>query len=486
MEIRYNQTTSYEGKWGAMLAIGLGVFMGALDMSIINISLPTLMEELDTKFATIQWVVIGYILVITSTMLGAARMGDMYEKKMLNIWGLLLFTLGSLLCGFSPNVGWLIAFRVLQGLGAVIMQALGIAIIVEAFPPQERGRALGIMGSIISVGISLGPAIGGLIIGMVGWRWIFLIKVPLGIIALFASFKFLPKVAPRQVGQSFDVIGALILLITLGCFALGMTFGQNQGFKNGLVQALLVIPVVGIILFLTVEKKVKYPMIDLTLFRDVLLSLHLMMGFFSFITLGGIFLIPFFLQLVKHYTPQQIGLIMMVTPVSVALFSLLSGVLSDRFGTQGLSIIGLLILAGGCLSISTLDSEVSVFGYLVRMFPLGVGLGTFQSPNNSAIMGAAPPERLGVASGLLSLTRSLGQTTGMPIMGAIFTSTLLASAKMTTLSSITDAPPEAMVSGLTTTYRIGGIFIIISTLLTMMALWIEKKRESKRGEKVSW
>lgn len=481
MEIRYNQTTSYEGKWGAMLAIGLGVLMGALDMSIINISLPTLMEQLDTKFATIQWVVIGYILVITSTILGAARMGDMYEKKMLNIWGLLLFTLGSLLCGFSPNVGWLIAFRVLQGLGAVMMQALGTAIIVEAFPPQERGRALGIMGSIISVGISLGPAIGGVIIGMVGWRWIFLVNVPLGIIALFASFKFLRKIAPRQVDQSFDVIGALILLITLGCFALGMTFGQNQGFKNGLVQSLLAIPVVGIILFLTIEKKVKYPMVDLTLFRDISFSLHLMMGFFSFITLGGIFLIPFFLQLVKHYTPQQIGLIMMVTPVSVALFSLLSGMLSDRFGTQGLSMIGLLILAGGCLSISTLDSEVSVFGYLVRMFPLGVGLGTFQSPNNSAIMGTAPPERLGVASGLLSLTRSLGQTTGMPIMGAVFTSTLLLSAKMTTLSSITDAPPNALVSGLTTTYRIGGIFIIVSTLITMMTLWIERKRGSKRS-----
>ena len=163
METIENQIESHEGKWGAMLAISLGVFMGSLDMSIINISLPTLLEQLDTKFATIQWVVIGYNLVITSTMLGAARMGDLYGKKKLYGWGLFIFTVASLLCGFSPSVGWLIAFRILQGFGAVMMYALGSAIIVEAFPPQERGRALGIVGSIASVGISLGPAIGGVI-----------------------------------------------------------------------------------------------------------------------------------------------------------------------------------------------------------------------------------------------------------------------------------------------------------------------------------
>ncbi len=459
-----------------MLAVGLGVFMGALDMSIINISLPTLLEQLETNFATVQWVVIGYVLVITSTMMGAARMGDMYEKKKLNNWGLALFTIGSLLCGFAPNVGWLIGFRVLQGLGAVLMQALGIAIIVEAFPPWERGRALGIMGSIISVGISLGPAIGGIIIGMVGWRWIFLIKVPLGIIAIIASLRFLPKVAPRQVNQRFDVLGAIVLLVTLGCFALGMTIGQIHGFMNGPVLTMLSLAFIGIITFLGIEKRVRQPMVDLTLFRNISFGLNLMMGFFAFITLGGVFIMPFFLQLVKHYTPQQIGLIMMITPVTVALVSLLSGMLSDRFGTRALTIIGLFILAGGCYSISTLNEEVGVVGYLIRMFPLGLGLGAFQSPNNSAIMGAAPPERLGVASGLLSLTRSLGQTTGMPIMGAIFTATLMTSAEMTALSSMTEVPPQALVSGLTNTYLIGAIFLIITTFITIIVLWINGRK----------
>jgi len=480
METQKTTIPSYEGKWGAMLAIGLGIFMGSLDMSIINISLPTLLEQLDTKFATIQWVVIGYNLVITSTMLGAARMGDMYGKKKLYGWGLFIFTVTSLLCGFAPDVGWLIAFRILQGFGAVLMYALGSAIIVEAFPPQERGRALGIVGSIASVGISLGPAIGGVIIGMMGWRWIFLLKVPLGVISLFASLKFLPKIPPRRLDERFDILGALIVFITLGSFALGMTFGQNQGFRDSLVQGLLLISTLGVVIFLNVEKKVKNPMVDLTLFRNMPFSLNLMMGFFSFITLGGVFLIPFYLQLVKQYTPQQIGLIMMVTPVSVALFAFTSGVLSDRFGTRGLSLIGLLFMAAGSFSISTLNADTDVIGYLLRMAPLGLGLGLFQSPNNSAIMGEAPPERLGVASGLLSLTRSLGQTTGMPIMGVVFTVSIITSTQITHFSSITQVPPDALVRGLTSTYRIGGIFILIFTLLTMMALWINQKRLLKK------
>jgi MFS family permease len=187
---------------------------------------------------------------------------------------------------------------------------------------------------------------------------------------------------------------------------------------------------------------------------------------------------PFFLELVKHYSPQQVGLIMMVTPAAVGLIAPISGTLSDRYGTRGISMAGLLIIAGGCLSISTLNPDVGVLGYLLRLCPLGIGLGLFLSPNNSAIMGAAPPDRLGVASGLLSLTRSLGQTIGMPIMGTLFTSTLLASAKMPTLTDITTAPTQALVTGLTSTYRIGAVLIFASVLLAMVVLWFDKKRKA--------
>jgi MFS family permease len=326
-----------------MLAVGMGVFMGTLDMSIINVSLPTLVKQLQTTFPTIQWVILGYVLVVTSMMLGAARLGDMFRKKGLYVGGLIIFTVGSLLCGVSPNVGWLIAFRILQGCGAVMMQALGTAIIVEVFPPYERGRAMGIIGSIVSVGIALGPAVGGLIIGMIGWRWIFLVNVPIGIITLLISLYFVPSTASREGNQSFDLAGALIMLVTLVCFALGMTMGQNYGFGNLTVQGLIIIAGVGLISFMIIENKIHQPMIDLSLFRNILFSLSLLMGLLSFVVTGGVFLIPFFLELVKGYPTHQVGIMMMVTPVLMGIIAPLSGWLSDRFGTRGISLIGLLI-----------------------------------------------------------------------------------------------------------------------------------------------
>ncbi|MFC1838309.1 MFS transporter [Thermodesulfobacteriota bacterium] len=475
MEKSSNIIYSPEEKWGAMLAITTGMFMSALDMSIINISLPTLMVQLNTKFLAVQWVMISYNLVMTSVMMGAARMGDMHDKKKLNSWGLLLFTIGSLLCGFSPNVGWMIAFRVLQGLGAVIIHALGMALVAESFPPGERGRVMGIIGAVSSVAFALGPAIGGLIIAAGGWRWIFLFKVPLGVLALWACAKFLPKISPHQTNQRFDILGAVTLFIALGCFALGMTFGQDRGFGEVIVQLMLAIAFAGVIVFLFIENKIEFPMVDLSLFKNIPFCLNLMMGFVSFVTISGFFLMPFFLQFVRHYTPKEIGFIMMVTPVCVGIFSYISGNLSDRVGTQGLSIIGMFLLAAGCLSVSTLTPETGVAGYLLRLVPLGIGLGTFSTPNNSAIMGAAPPERFGVASGLLSLTRSLAQTAGVPIMGTIFSATLISYTKMETLPDISEVTPDALVRGINMTYLFGGLFIIALTIFAMFLFRLRGK-----------
>ncbi len=467
---------SYEGKWGAMLTIGIGMFMGALDMSIINISLPTLMLQLKTEFVIVQWVIISYNLVMTSVMLGVARLGDMYDKKTLNIWGLILFTIGSLLCGFSPNVGWMIAFRIFQGLGAVILQALGMAIIVESVPPEERGSSIGILGGTSSIAFALGPAIGGIILGSIGWRWIFLFNVPFGIFAIWASFRFLPKIPSREKNQEFDILGAVMMFVALGCFALGMTLGQDQGFRDNIVQGLLLIAFVGVAVFIYNEKKAAFPMVDLSLFKDITFCFNLIMGFIAFVTLSGFFLMPFFLQFVKHYTPKQIGFIMMVTPVCVGIFSLISGNLSDRMGTWGLSIVGLFIMAAGCIEISTLTPETGVAGYLLKLVPMAVGLGTFSTPNNSAIMGAVPPERLGVASGLLSLTRSLAQTAGMPIMGTVFSSTLLSYTKLATLPDISEVAPDALVKGIDVTYFSGGITIIAVSIIALILFRLKGKR----------
>jgi len=462
-----------------MLVIGLGIFMGTLDMSSVNVSLPTLVAELETDFPTIQWVILGYVLVITSMMLGAARLGDMYVKKKLYNQGLVMFTLGSLLCGLAPGVGWLIAFRILQGTGSVVMQALGSAIIVEVFPASERGRAMGMIGSIVSVGIASGPAIGGMIIGWLGWRWVFLVKAPIGLVTLMASITFLPFIQPVRKGERFDVAGAILLLGTLVCFALGMTMGQNRGFGDDLVRVLLPMSVTGVLAFVVLEGRVRQPMVDPELFRNTQFTLNLLMGLVSFSVMGGMFILPFYLQLVKEYPTFQVGLMMMASPVAMGLVAPLAGSIADRFGTRAISVVGLSVIIIGCYSVSTLETDTSVAGYLLRVLIVGMGMGLFQSPNNSAIMGAAPPERLGVASGLMALARNLGTTIGIPMMGAVCTTAVMASAQLPRLTDIAGAPAPALVSGIAGTFRVAAVVLLVSSTLYVIALWIGWRRSNR-------
>jgi len=471
-----NRQPDTSKRWWAMVVVGLGIFMGTLDMSSVNVSLPTLVQELRTDFPTIQWVIVGYVLVITSMMLGAARLGDMYVKRKLYNWGQVIFILGSLLSGLAPNVGWLIAFRILQGVGSVVMQALGSAIIVEVFPPSERGRAMGIIGSIVSVGIASGPAIGGVIIGMAGWRWVFLMKVPVGILALAVSLRYLPAIQPVRRGERFDIVGACILLCALVCFALGMTTGQNRGFHDPVFQALLAMSAAGVAVFLVVEKRIYQPMLDLSLFRNVRFSLSLSIGLISFMVMGGMFILPFYLQLVKGYPTFQIGFMMMASPVAMGLIAPLAGSMSDRFGTRVISLVGLVTIVGGCYAVGTLTMDTSVVGYFVRVFIVGMGMGIFQSPNNSAIMGSAPPERLGVASGLMALARNLGTTIGIPMMGAVCTAIVVSAAGIRSLSNIADAPSPALIRGMNGTFLLSAIVLATASLLYGIALFMDSRR----------
>ncbi|MDF5733758.1 MAG: MFS transporter, partial [Rhizonema sp. PD38] len=260
-------------KWWAMLGEGLGVLMFTIDTSIVNIALPTLVRVFHTNFATIQWVVLSYLLVVTAVVLGAARLGDMLGKKPLYLGGLILFTISSLLCGLAPGDYWLIGFRALQGLGAVMISALGAAIVTEVFPHSERGRALGIIGAVVSLGVALGPTVGGLLINISGWRTIFLVNVPIGIFASFVVLRSVPPSVRNNNKQRFDWLGALIMTVILVCFAVGMTEGQNHGFTNSRTLGLLAIAAVCLVSFLWIESHITQPMLDLQMFRNMQFSL---------------------------------------------------------------------------------------------------------------------------------------------------------------------------------------------------------------------
>ncbi len=461
-------------KWWVMLGIGLGVLMYTIDTSIVNIALPTLVLDLHTDFATVQWVGLSYVLVVTSLVLGAARLGDTIGKKPLYLGGTILFTVSSLLCGWAPSIEILIGARALQGLGAVMISALGAAIIVEVFPHAERGKALGIIGAVVSMGIALGPSIGGVIIGAAGWRSIFLVNLPIGILASLVVNKYVPNT--RQVTQErqFDIWGSLAISVVLVCFSLGMTEGQRYGFTHSLPLGLLCVAAIGLAGFILLESRIAQPMLDLSLFRSQIFSLSLLTGWLVFMALGGSsFLIPFFLQLVLHYPIAHIGLLMAITPIIGGLISPLAGNLTDRFGARSIMSIGLVLMAIGCFAVSTLDGQIRDTDYLVRVIPLGLGWGMFQSPNNTAILSAVPPERLGIASGLLSLTRTLGQTTGLPLFAAIFATSALAG---TELRDVASASPGAIVDGFQSTFQVAGLMVSIATGLTIIVWRLESKR----------
>jgi EmrB/QacA subfamily drug resistance transporter len=459
-----------------MLGVGLGILMFTIDTSIVNIALPTLVQVFHTSFATIQWVVLSYLLVVTALVLGAARLGDMFGKKQLYLGGLVLFTFSSLLCGLAPGDYWLIGFRALQGLGAVMISALGAAIVTEVFPSSERGRALGIIGALVSLGIALGPTVGGLLIVLSDWRSIFFVNVPIGVFASFVVIRSVPTGQSNLTKQKYDGLGALIMTVTLVCFALGMTNGQNHGFGSSTTIALLLVSILGLMGFLWVETRLKQPMLDLLLFRNLRFSLSLFSGLLvSIVITGVIFIIPFFLELVLHYSTQQVGLLLAVSPVLGGIVAPLSGNMSDKFGTRIISLIGLLLMTVGCLAVSTFNAQLTELGYIMRVAPFGIGLGMFQSPNNSAILGEVPPERLGIASGLLSLSRTLGQTIGLSLMGALFAVLTLSSSSA---ADVTTAPVEALVFGVQGTFRIAAVVLFIAALLVAF-LWRMGRREQK-------
>lgn len=477
----HTTTVDYSRKWHAMTAVGTGVFLATVDGSIINVSLPTLVRELHTEFAVVQWVVLAYLLTITCTMAGIGRLADMVGKKSIYMAGFIIFTLGSALCGLSPTVEWLIGFRVLQAIGAAMTMALGAAIITESFPPEERGKAMGIIGSIVSMGIVLGPALGGVILGVLSWRWIFYVNLPVGIIGTIMVRRNLPNFKPRG-RQQFDVLGALLLCLSILLLLLGLTLGQQQGFFQPFVSWLLVISLLLLILFVFVETKVAQPMVDPKLFRNTIFSVNLFTGFITFVGLGGtVILLPFYLENILMFSSMKVGLLMGVIPVMLGITSPIAGVLSDRVGSRKITMIGLLVLFIGFLAASTLDQHTAVSGYAVRIFAVGAGIGIFMSPNNSAIMGTAPHHQLGIVSGMMAQSRTLGQTVGVALIGAIWAGRTLFHTGVGIKGGATLAPVEAQVAGLHDAFYTAAVLTVIALLLSIRA-FIQESRQPKKQE----
>lgn len=468
---------AYRNKWLILAAVSLALFMGTVDGTIVNVALPTMVADFNTNFPTIQWVVLAFLLGLSVLMLSVGRLADMLGKKRIFMIGLVIFTIGSALCGLSPTVYVLIGARLIQSIGAAMLLALGVAIVTETWPSEERGKALGFSAGVISLGIVVGPTAGGLIIAALSWHWIFFVNVPLGVLALLAVWRYVPPLRPKSTEERFDFLGAAVFGIGLLALLLGLTVGQTTGFTKPGILALFAGAAIALVGFVLIERRVRYPMVDLNLFRNLQFSLNLTTGALTFVAIAAVvFLLPFYLELALSLPVAEVGLLMASTPLVLAVLGPLSGSLSDRFGTRPVSVVGLAVLLVGYLVASTMNATTTPMGFIWRMLLIGMGMGIFQSPNNSAIMGAAPRNRLGIASGMLSITRTLGQTAGIALLGALFASMLTYYAGKPV--DIGNASPVVIASALHDQFLLVAGLIGIGLVLSLLA-WHRERRAAR-------
>ena len=466
----------YSQKWYVMAAVAASTILATIDASIVNVAFPTLVDELDTSFNVIQWVALGYLLTIATLTLGMGRLGDVVGKKKLFVIGFAIFTVASALCGLVPDVSWLIGFRVLQAVGSVMILALGAAILVEAFPARERGRALGWIGTAVSLGIVSGPVIGGILISSFSWRSIFWVNIPVGLVGTYLAIRHVPNTKPVK-GQRFDLVGAVLMSVALFSLSLALTLGQERGYDSPLIITLFAGAALLGALFVYVERRVTSPMLELKLFRSPMLSVSVATGFLTFMCVSAtFFLLPFYLEGVLGLTVGTVGILLGAAPLMMGLISPVAGSLSDRLGVRRLTLLGLSIVALVFYGFLTLDVDTTPAHYLLLAVPLGIGLGVFNSPNNSAIMGSVPPEYMGLGGGLLTITRLLGQISGIAVLGSIWAAGVAAASGGTLpAEGASAADPLAQVSGLHTTFVIAGIIMTASVIIGAWGMRRERR-----------
>jgi EmrB/QacA subfamily drug resistance transporter len=393
------------------LSVSIGAFMSTLDASVVNISLPTIVQSLHTHLKAVAWVVTGYLIVITGCLLLMGRLADLFGQRRSYLLGFFVFTVGSGLCGFSPTIYFLIGSRVVQGLGASALIVNGTAIIATVFPEKERGQALGILGSVISAGFLVGPILGGFLVEHLGWRYVFFINLPIGVIGIFLSSKVLEKNGSARKVR-LDLWGALLLFI----FVTSLILFLNQVGKHSmpLLWGWLFLSLLCLGLFITVEARSPFPLMDLSLFRRRLFISSLGASLLSFWMSGAhSFVIPFFLQNILGFSPSKVG--MMVFPVSLTVMVMapLGGRFSDRVGVRIPTTIGLILTSLTVFSFTFLKENVSDYHILWRQIVLGIGIGLFNPANNSAIIGSLTREKVGLASSFSALSRNLGLVIGV-------------------------------------------------------------------------
>lgn len=411
--------------WIVLLPVGVGTFMSALDGSVVNTLLPVMGESLHAEVAHIEWVATVYLLVVSALLLGVGRMGDLRGHKRIYLGGFALFVLGSALCGLAPTAGWLIGLRGLQAVGATMLFANALAIVTKSFPGSVRGRVLGALGMFTYLGLTTGPSLGGWIADAIGWRWVFYINVPVGLLALVLAWRVIADDRPEGRPEPFDFRGGALFTLGLVALLVALDQGHSWGWGSLRVVGLLAASVVLLVAFVVVEGRTEHPMLDLSLFRTHLFAFSAVSAMLNYVAVSCVtFLLPFLLIQGRGLSPRNAGLVLTAQPLVMAVAAPVSGTLSDRVGSRAPATLGMVLLASGLLLLARISGGSSVAAIAWGLAVVGLGVGIFVSPNNSALMGSAPRNRQGIASGVLAEARNVGMVLGVGLAGAVFTTVM--------------------------------------------------------------
>jgi EmrB/QacA subfamily drug resistance transporter len=447
-------------KWIVLAIISIGTFMGTLNSTIVNVALPVMADELKVSIDAIQWVISAYLLTTVILLLIFGKLSEFRGEKYIFSLGTLFFAIGSALCAVSHTLTMLTVSRIIQAIGTSGMFSMSTGIVTGIFPTSERGRALGIVGTMVAIGTIAGSGLGGILVSAFGWPSIFVVSVPIGIIGAILSFVFLPESSGREKDKSFDVRGTVFFSLFILILFLSMLFAQQGVLPTVYLFPAVFIAAVFLLVFIKVENRIKDPLLNMKLFHNREFSFGLLAAYFCFIILNSTMLfIPFYLQDILHFSTLNAGLALMVYPLSMGIVAPLSGWLSDRITHRPLTIAGMLVTAAAMALLSTLNQTSPDAEVILLMGLLGAGLAIFQAPNNVRVMSSVSRNELGIASSANALFRYIGMSSGTTFSMLIFSYS--SNININNLNGGFDA--GAFMHGITVVY----LFDVVCALLSM-------------------
>jgi EmrB/QacA subfamily drug resistance transporter len=410
-------------KWWTLFAVSFGLFMIMLDNTVVNVALPTIQNDLGLKTSELEWIVTGYALTFGAFMLTGGKLADLLGRRRIFVIGLIIFTASSLACGLANSAGLLIGARVVQGLGAALMNPATLSIIVATFPPRQRGTAIGVWAGVSALALAIGPLVGGIIAERLSWSWIFFINVPIGVVGVVAAYMLIDESRDTSKEQRPDFPG--LATSTIGLFALsyGLIEANNFGWTSTRILVSFGIAIVSLVAFLLVEHYQRLPMLELALFRNKRFAgantVMLLVGLAMF---GVFFYVSLYIQNVLGYSPIEAGASFLPWTVLIVIFAPLSGRLSDKYGSRPFVTAGMVVLTLTLILFSRMDENTTFWGLLPAMLLGGLGMSAAMAPTTAAAMQSVSPDKAGVGSAVLNSARQVGGSLGIAIMGAIVAS----------------------------------------------------------------